>query len=306
MGADDVYPTEMPEHPSSPVPALDDDTAERLLSGRLDPDDAPPAYAGVARLLQTAAAPPDPDELAGQEAALALFRTAWVGTAEVGDRGPGRVRRGGSGGVERPSGRVGGRLAAERGRPGSRRRSGRVRGRVVAVALAGVLVVGGAVAGGAATGGLWTTGGAPSSGGLRSPSGGPGAGEARSGASGSGAGLGTGSGAGSGGPELLRPAGSAAVGAGERAVARHGGGGGSRGGGAAHGVKPVPAPEAKAGKAKASKPGKPKAQKPAPKAQKPAPEGPNATPGHGVKATPGHGAVPTPGHGANRAAGKPK
>lgn len=290
MGADDVYPTEMPEHPSSPIPALDDDTAERLLSGRLDPDDAPPAYAGVARLLQTAAAPPDSDELAGQEAALALFRTACVGPAEVGDRRSGRVR-GGSGGVERPSGRVGGRLAAERGRPGSRRRSGRVRGRVVAVALAGVLVVGGVVAGGAATGGLWTTGGAPSPGGLRSPSGGPGAGEAGSGASASGAGLGTGSGTGSGGSELLRPAGWAAVVAGERAVARHGGGGGSRGGGAAHGVKPVPAPEAKAGKAKPPKPGKPKAQKPAPK-------GPKATPGHGTNATPGHG--------ANRAAGKPK
>ena len=257
MGAGDVYPTEMPEHPSSPIPALDDDTAERLLSGRLDPDDAPPAYAGVARLLQTAAAPPQPDELAGQEAALALFRMAWVGSAEVAVRRSGRVR-GGSGGV---------------------------RGRVVAVALAGVLVVGGAVAGGAATGGLWTTGGAPSSGGLRSPSGGPGAGAAGSGAPASGApgsGVGPGAVSGSGGSGLLRPSGSAVVTERERAVARHGGGGGSRGGGTAHGTKPVRAPKDKASEAKAGRPGKPAAQKPKaekPKAEKAVGKGPKATPG---------------------------
>jgi hypothetical protein len=140
MGADDVFPAEMANHPSSPIPALDNDTAERLLSARLDPDDAPPAYAGVARLVQAAAAPPHLDELAGREAALAMFRATWV-------EGRSGRARGGSG----PS------------------RPARVRGRLVAVALAGVLVVGGAVAGGAATGGLWTTGGAPSSGRLRSP-----------------------------------------------------------------------------------------------------------------------------------------
>jgi hypothetical protein len=278
MGAGDVYPTEMPNHPSSPIPALDGDTAERLLSGRLDPDDAPPAYAEVARLLQAAAAPASSEELAGQEAALALFRVAWEGPAEVGDRRSGGVR-GGSGGVR-------GRLVAERGRPGARRRSGRARGRVVAVALAGVLVVGGAVAGGAATGGLWTPGGASFSGGLRSPSGGPGAGAAGSGAPGSRVGPGVVSG--SGGSGLLRPRGSAVVTERERAVARHGGGGGSRGGGAAHGAKPVPTPEAKAGKAKAGKPAKPAANKP--KAQKPVGKGPKATPGQS----------------ANRAGGKPK
>ena len=243
MGADDVYPTEMPDHPPSPIPALDDDTTERLLSGRLDPDDAPPGYAGVARLLQTAAAPPHPDELAGQEAALALFRATWADPAKVGGH-----------------------------------RSGRVRGRLVAVALAGVLVAGGAVAGGAATGGLWTTGGAPSSGGAE-----------------------PGSVAGSGGSGLLRPSGPAVVTERERAVARHSGGGSSRGGGAAHGTKPVRAPVANGSKAKASKPGKPKAERPEterpeaekPETQQPAPKGPKAqqpTP-KGPKATPSQHAI---------------
>jgi hypothetical protein len=43
MGGGDVFPTEMPEDPSQPMVPLDADTAERLLSGRLDPDDAPRA-----------------------------------------------------------------------------------------------------------------------------------------------------------------------------------------------------------------------------------------------------------------------
>jgi hypothetical protein len=50
--------------------ALDDRTVERLLAGRLAPADVPPAYAGVARLLTAAAAPPSPEELAGQAAAV--------------------------------------------------------------------------------------------------------------------------------------------------------------------------------------------------------------------------------------------
>jgi hypothetical protein len=135
MAADDVFPAEMPDHPSRQIPPLDDDTAGRLLSGRLDPDDAPPSYADVARLLRAAAAPAGPDELGGEEAAVAQFQAALVG-----------------------------------GRSGPPRRSGRVRGRLVAVALTGVLV-GGAAAGGAAAGGLWTTDGVPSSGRLRSPTG---------------------------------------------------------------------------------------------------------------------------------------
>jgi hypothetical protein len=256
MAADDVFSAEMPDHP---IPSLDADTAERLLSGRLDPDDAPPAYAGVARLLQAAAAPASPDELAGQAAALALFRTARVGPAQVGDRpaGPGL----------QPGAR--GRPAGARGR--ARPAGARARGRVVAVALVGVLVVGGVVAGGAAAAGLWTTGDVPSSGRLRSPTGGPGAGAAGSGAPGAGTGVGSGA-----GPGLLRPAGS--VTENERAVARRGGGGGSRGGGAAHGAKPVRTPEAKAAKAKGGKPEKPQTGKP--HAGKPTSNGPKAIHGH--------------------------
>jgi hypothetical protein len=75
MGAEDVFPAEMPDDPSSPIDPLDDDSAERLLAGRLDPLDAPGPYAAVARLLQAAAAPPTPDELAGEPAALAAFRS---------------------------------------------------------------------------------------------------------------------------------------------------------------------------------------------------------------------------------------
>lgn len=53
---------------------LDDMTAARLLSGRLDPADAPPAYAGVAQLTAAVAAPGRSDELAGEDAAVAAFR----------------------------------------------------------------------------------------------------------------------------------------------------------------------------------------------------------------------------------------
>jgi hypothetical protein len=51
MGGGGVFSAEMPDEPSSAIPPLDADTAERLLGGRLDPDDAPPGYAEVARLL---------------------------------------------------------------------------------------------------------------------------------------------------------------------------------------------------------------------------------------------------------------
>jgi hypothetical protein len=54
--------------------ALDPDTAERLLAGRLDPDDAPPGYAPVAALLARAASDqPATKERAGRAAALAAF-----------------------------------------------------------------------------------------------------------------------------------------------------------------------------------------------------------------------------------------
>ena len=162
MDDHDVYPPEMPDRPSSPILPLDDNTAERLLANRLDPDDAPPAYGPVARLLRAAAAPPCPDQLAGQPAALAAFRAARPGPA--GSAGPAAGVRG------RPA-RAPGRPARAAGRPGRA-----VRRRLVAAALAGALVVGGAAAGVAATGGLWTADAIPSLGRLRSPTGGPGTG----------------------------------------------------------------------------------------------------------------------------------
>jgi hypothetical protein len=129
MGAEDVFPAEMPDDPTAPIDPLDDDTAERLLSGRLDPLDAPPPYATVARLLRAAAAPPTPDELAGGPAALAAFRS---------------------------------RQARPRPGPG-----GRSRRRVVAVALAGTLAAGGlwTAQGAALLTGLPSRSGAPEAGG---------------------------------------------------------------------------------------------------------------------------------------------
>jgi hypothetical protein len=164
MGAEDVFPAEMPDDPTSPIGPLDDDTAERLLAGRLDPLDAPPPYAAVARLLQAAAAPPTPDELAGEPAALAAFRSLQARPRPA----PGR-----------------------RSRPGG---GGRSRRRLVAVALVGTLLVGG----------LLTAQGAALLPGLRSPTGGAAAGGSGSGASrlgGTGSG---GSGAQGVGPGALR------------------------------------------------------------------------------------------------------
>ena len=57
----------------STPPPVDHETADRLLAGRLDPADAPPGYAGVARLLAAATAPAGRDELAGEPAAVAAF-----------------------------------------------------------------------------------------------------------------------------------------------------------------------------------------------------------------------------------------
>lgn len=76
MNEEDAVPIDMRQllaflRPMPPV--LDEDTADRLLTGRLDPADAPPGYAGVARLLAVAAAPAAPEELAGQAAAVARF-----------------------------------------------------------------------------------------------------------------------------------------------------------------------------------------------------------------------------------------
>jgi hypothetical protein len=55
---------------------LDDDTADRLLAGRLDPADAPPGYAEAAAVMAAATAPATPDERAGMEPSLDAFRAA--------------------------------------------------------------------------------------------------------------------------------------------------------------------------------------------------------------------------------------
>jgi hypothetical protein len=256
MGSGGVFSAEMPDEPSQPIAPLDANTAERLLSGRLDPDDAPPGYAEVARLLQAAATPADQLEPAGQAAAMDAFRTTHRPAQPLG----------------RPGG-AGGRLARTPGRPAQpsgRLRGGqgrRARGRLAALALAGVVVAGGV--------GVWTAGGAPFSRELRSPSGGPSAGGSSSGTSGSGP---YGSNVyGSGAAGSLRPAspglgsatGTAPVGDGrppalpsarERATARHGGGVTSRGGGSPQGAKPTrPGKQAKP-KPKPPKPKPPKSQ----------------------------------------------
>ena len=46
MSGWDDLPHEMP------IGTIDEDTTDRLLAGRIHPDDAPPGYAGVARILQ--------------------------------------------------------------------------------------------------------------------------------------------------------------------------------------------------------------------------------------------------------------
>jgi hypothetical protein len=239
MDADNVFPADMPDdhlQPLVPKPMvpLDDDTAERLLAGHLHPEDAPPGYAEVARVLQAAAGPPAREELAGEEAALAGFRAAGRGPTVAAGR---RV----------PTG------------AGGRRRRTRVRASLVALALAGTLVVGAVWLGG----GVGTADGALTALGLRSPSWGPGTG-------------------GPGGAGSLRPVTTPVTGgqapglpsAGERAAARHGRGVTSRGGGSAHGHrlgahgKPIKPESPKDKPPKASKdkdkPGKtkpPKAQK---------------------------------------------
>jgi hypothetical protein len=77
MDGDDAFPAEMRRRPTDPAAdplALDEQTAEQLLTGQLSPAQAPPRYAEVAALLAATAAPPTPEELAGEAAALAELR----------------------------------------------------------------------------------------------------------------------------------------------------------------------------------------------------------------------------------------
>jgi hypothetical protein len=73
---DDALEPDMhqPLGPLAPTPPADDqDLPERLLDSRLDPTSAPPGYGGLARLLAAVAAPVTPQELAGEQRALAEF-----------------------------------------------------------------------------------------------------------------------------------------------------------------------------------------------------------------------------------------
>ena len=54
-------------------PADDQDLLDRLLEGGLDPESAPSGYGGLARVLAAAAAPAVPQELAGEQRAMATF-----------------------------------------------------------------------------------------------------------------------------------------------------------------------------------------------------------------------------------------
>jgi hypothetical protein len=56
--------------------ALDMETADRLLAGAVAPEDAPPGYADVARLLQVVSAPPSGDELAHEAEIVAKVASA--------------------------------------------------------------------------------------------------------------------------------------------------------------------------------------------------------------------------------------
>jgi hypothetical protein len=118
MGLDDASPADMRRRfatPDARPQPLDEATVERLLAGDVPPHEAPPGYAEVAALLAATVAPPRPQELAGQEAALAELR-AVTRTRTF----PARARR---------TGRR------------SRRRLG-----LAAVAVAGALATGGAAA----------------------------------------------------------------------------------------------------------------------------------------------------------------
>ena len=55
---------------------LDLDTADRLLAGTVAPEDAPPGYANVARLLESAAAEPTADELSRERDVVAMVAAA--------------------------------------------------------------------------------------------------------------------------------------------------------------------------------------------------------------------------------------
>jgi hypothetical protein len=101
MEPDDASSPDMrrpPTEPDADPLALDDETVERLLRGELPPAQAPPGYAEVAALLAATTAPPSPQELSGQAAALAELRSVTRRRRAAGTQrftGPPRRRRAG-------------------------------------------------------------------------------------------------------------------------------------------------------------------------------------------------------------------
>ena len=68
---------------------LDGDTLERLLAGRVEPDDAPPGYAEVARVLRAAAAPIDPADLGHESGHVQAARILITRRSLASDRSDG-------------------------------------------------------------------------------------------------------------------------------------------------------------------------------------------------------------------------
>jgi hypothetical protein len=69
MSPDDLY-SDMRRHP------IDGETAERLLAGSVEPDDAPPGYAQLAALVKAAKAPATGEELVRRDADVAVVTAA--------------------------------------------------------------------------------------------------------------------------------------------------------------------------------------------------------------------------------------
>jgi hypothetical protein len=76
------------------TPGLDLDTADRLLAGRVAPDDAPPGYADLARLVSAVIGPPTPGELSrlDEDVDAAAAVRARAGTSTSARRKPSRSR----------------------------------------------------------------------------------------------------------------------------------------------------------------------------------------------------------------------
>jgi hypothetical protein len=72
---------------------LDRDTLERLLAGRIDPDDAPPGYAEVAQVLAAAIAPANPADLTHEAEHVAAARMLVTQRSPASGRSHGRSKQ---------------------------------------------------------------------------------------------------------------------------------------------------------------------------------------------------------------------